>query len=158
MEAVTNTIKNLQPQKAAGPDQITGRMLQNLPTKVIYFLTNVYQSVIKLEYVPNNWCESKAIFIPKNNKLLKNEPKAYRPICLSYVIFKLLEKLIQTYLERAKIYPHKLSNCQHGFRPNKSTLTALSELISVIETGFHKNLTTVATFMVPLTTSTLLEP
>ncbi len=72
VEAVTNTIKNLQPQKAAGQAQITWRMLQNLPTKVIYFLTNVYQSVIKLEYVPNNWCESKAIFIPKNNKLPKN--------------------------------------------------------------------------------------
>jgi len=147
VDAVTNTIHNLQPQKAAGPDQITGRMLHHLPTTVIVFLTNIYQSVIKLEYVPNKWCESKAIFIPKNNKVPKNEPKAYRPICLSNVIFKLLEKLIQTHLEREKIYPHKLSNRQHGFRPNKSTLTALSELINNIEIGFHKNLTTVATFI-----------
>jgi ribonuclease HI len=122
-------------------------MLQQIPLKVTSFLTNIYQSVIKLEYIPTKWCESKAIFIPKNNKLPKSDPKAYRPICLSNVIFKVLEKLIQTNLERLQIYPAKLSHRQHGFRSNKSTLTALSELTNFIEWGFQRQEITVATFL-----------
>jgi len=147
VDTVTSTIQQLQPNKAPGPDKITGRMLQNLPEKVISFLTNLYQHALKLEYIPDNWCESKAIFIPKNNKLPKNDPKAYRPICLSSTVFKVLEKLIQTHLERLNIYPAKLSQRQHGFRPNRSTLTALSELINNIEWGYHRHESTVATFL-----------
>jgi len=62
-------------------------------------------------------------------------------------MFKILEKLIQTYLEQQNIYPAKLTTRQHGFRPNKSTLTALSSLTNYIETSIHHNQQTIAIFL-----------
>jgi ribonuclease HI len=146
-KTIIATIRNLQPNKAPGPDGITGKMLKHLPQKVISYISNIYTSVLMLNYMPINWCQSKAIFIPKNNAVNKNEPKAFRPICLSNVLFKILEKLIQNFLELNQIYPHKLSHRQHGFRPNFSTLTALSSLVNYIETGFDQKQHTVAIFL-----------
>jgi hypothetical protein len=122
-------------------------MLQNLPQQVYPFLVQLYAQIIRLSVVPSQWCKSTAIFIPKANKQNKADPKSYRPICLSNVLFKVLEKLIQTYLERQNIYPNKLSPHQHGFRPNKSTLTALSNLVNYIETNFHCSQQTLALFL-----------
>jgi len=146
--AIVQTIINqLPPNKAPGPDEITSKMLQNLPKQVILYLVNLYKHIITLSAVPLQWCESKAIFIPKANKPNKADPKSYRPICLSNVLFKVLEKLIQIYLEQQNIYPNKLTPRQHGFRPNKSTLTALSNLTNYIETNFQKNQQTIAVFL-----------
>jgi len=144
---VSNLIHTLPPHKAPGPDKITDKMLKNLPQQVILYLTNIYQKVIQLSYVPMAWCTSNAIFIPKHNKPIKEDPKSFRPICLSNIMFKILEKLIQAFLEREHIYPYKLSHRQHGFRPNKSTLTALSTLVNYIETNNHQNQQTLAVFL-----------
>jgi ribonuclease HI len=146
-ESVQFHINQLPPRKAPGPDQITNTTLKNLPKQVIAYLTHIYQHCILLSYVPINWCCSKAIFIPKPNKPNKEDPKSYRPICLSNTLFKILEKLIQTYLERSKIYPSKLSARQHGFRSNRSTLTALSTLLNYIESNLHQNQQTLAIFL-----------
>ncbi len=78
-------------------------MLQHLPLKVIEYLENLYSFITKKSYVPTKWCQSKAIFIPKNNSVNKNIPKAFRPICLSNVLFKVYEKLIQNFLELQQI-------------------------------------------------------
>jgi ribonuclease HI len=144
---VLNHIKALPPNKAPGPDKVTDRMLKHLPQQVITYLTSIYQNIINYSYVPKIWCTSKAIFIPKLNKPKKEDPKSFRPICLSNIMFKILEKLIQAYLEKEHIYPHKLSHRQHGFRPNKSTLTALSTLVNFIETNNHRNQQTLAVFL-----------
>jgi len=145
--SVTKLIYQLKPNKAPGPDAITAKMLKNLPNKVIKFLVNIYDNIIKYSHVPQKWCLSKAIFIPKNSKTPKNDPKAYHPICLSNILFKILEKLIQSFLEEGKIYPDKLSNRQHGFHHNRSTLTSLSSVINYIETNSSQNQPTLAVFL-----------
>jgi ribonuclease HI len=145
--SIQTIIHQLPLHKAPGPDNITNQMLKNLPEKVILYVTKIYKQIINLSYVPLQWCQSKAIFIPKANKPNKEEPKAYRPICLSNTMFKILEKLIQTYLEQQHIYPAKLTPRQHGFRPNKSTLTALSSLTNFIETSNYLNQQTIALFL-----------
>ncbi len=99
-DTIVNIISQLKPSKAPGPDGITARMLKNLPIKVINHLSTIFHNIIIYSFVPAQWCISKAIFIPKNNNTPKTDPKAYRPICLSNVLFKILEKLIQNYLER----------------------------------------------------------
>jgi hypothetical protein len=140
-------INQLPLHKAPGPDNITNQMLKFLPEKVILHVTVIYKQIINLSYIPLQWCQSKAIFIPKVNKPNKEDPKSFRPICLSNTMFKILEKLIQTYLEQHNIYPAKLSPRQDGFRPNKSTLTALLSLTNFIEISHHQNQQTIALFL-----------
>jgi hypothetical protein len=62
-------------------------------------------------------------------------------------MFKILEKLIQNYLEQNHIYPENLSNRQHGFRPNMSTLTALTTFTNYIESSFSHGEMTLAVFL-----------
>jgi len=75
-ESVVNIIAALKVNKAPGPDGVTAKMLKNVPQKVINFLVNIYKNIVKLSFVPDKWCESKAIFIPKNGKTNKTDPKA----------------------------------------------------------------------------------
>jgi hypothetical protein len=146
-ESIEAIIQHLHLSKAPGPDQITNKMLKNLPKKVIVYLTHIYKLIIKFSHVPMQWCKSKAIFLPKAGKANQNDPKSFRPICLSNTLFKVLEKLIQAHLEQAEIYPKKLTPRQHGFRPSRSTLTALSQLTNYIETSKHLNQQTIAVFL-----------
>jgi len=131
-------IMELTNSKAPGPDGIRNRTAKNLPNQVITILTEIFRKCIELEFIPDIWTESKAIFIPKPGYKDRTNPKAYRPICLANLFFKLLEKHIQYFLEINNIYPDKLSNRQHGFRHNRSTLTALSEVTSYIEEAFDQ--------------------
>ena len=146
-DSIVSIISTLKVNKAPGPDEVTAKMLKNFPKKVILFLINIYKHIIQFSFVPKQWCESKAIFIPKSNKPNKTDPKSFRPICLSNVMFKILEKLIQNHLEQHHIYPDKLSNRQHGFRPNMSTLTALSTFTNFIENSFSHGEMTLAVFL-----------
>jgi len=122
-------------------------MLKNLPESILGHLTKIYQNCLITGKIPEVWLDSKAIFIPKNNKVNLEDPKSYRPICLSSFLFKTLEKLIQQRFEVCKIYPNNLSDCQHGFRPNRSTLTALSEFTNEIEGALSVNKHAIAVFL-----------
>jgi len=75
------------------------------------------------------------------------DPKSYRPICLSNFLFKTFEKIILNKLEREQIYPQKLTHLQHGFKTNRSTNTALSTFINEIELAKEQNNKTVAVFL-----------
>jgi ribonuclease HI len=133
--------------KAPGPDGIRAVMLKNLPEAVIEFLAAVYKNCLVTGKIPDLWLNSKVIFIPKSNKTNMEDPRSYRPICLSNFLFKTLEKLIQHRLENCKVYPFKLSKNQHGFRPNCSTLTALSEFTNEVERAFSNNQKAIAVFL-----------
>jgi len=67
------------------------------------------------------------------------DPKSYRPICISNYLFKTFEKLILQRLERLCIYPNKLTHLQHGFKSNRSTNTALSTFVNEIELAREQN-------------------
>jgi hypothetical protein len=142
-DSIVSIILTLKVNKAPG----LAKMLKNVPKKVINFLTNIYKPIIQFSFIPNQWCESKDIFIPKNNKPNKTDPKAFRKICPSNILFKILEKLIQDHLEQHHIYPDKLSNRQDGFRWNMRMLTALSTFINFIENSFSHGEMTLAVFL-----------
>ena len=137
-------IKQLATKKTPGPDGITNRILKNLPGETLFLISQIYIACLTKRHIPKIWAVSKAVFIPKPDKPDRGDPKAYRPICLSNVLFKVFEKHILNYLEAEKIYPHKLSHRQHGFRHNKSTYTALSSFTNYIEQAKAEGKTAIA--------------
>lgn len=94
-----------------------------------------------------NLCLSQGIF-PANLKVAKtipiykkgdpSLPKSYRPISIIPVIAKVFETVMYqqliTYFERNEL----LSSAQHGFRKNKSTVTAVRTLIEGIQEAFEE--------------------
>jgi hypothetical protein len=110
-------------------------------------LAKIFNRSLDFGFMPTIWRESKAIFIPKTGKLDMQDPKSYRPICLSNFLFKTFEKILLLKLGRDNIYPNKLSHHQHGFKTNRSTYTALSSFVNEIELAKEKRKHTVAVFL-----------
>jgi len=146
-QAVRTAIFSFKQDKAAGPDEIKVRALKQLPPQIYKLLAKIYNHSLALGYMPATWRESRVIFIPKTGKTNMQDPKSYRPICLSNFLFKTFEKLILQRLETERIYPHKLTHLQHGFKTNRSTNTALSTFINEIELAREQNKQTVAIFL-----------
>jgi len=144
---VQSTIQTFKQDKAAGPDDLKVRALKKLPAQIYTLLAKIYNLSLNLGHMPLSWRESKVIFIPKASKTDLQDPKSYRPICLSNFLFKTFEKLILQRLERDRIYPNKLTHLQHGFKANRSTNTALSTFVNEVELAREQNKQTVAIFL-----------
>jgi ribonuclease HI len=146
-EMVQSTINSFQSDKAAGPDNLKVRALKHFPQQIYTLLAKIYNKSLDFEFMPTVWRESRAIFIPKAGKSDMQDPKSYRPICLSNFLFKTFEKLMLLKLGRDNIYPNKLSHHQHGFKTNRSTYTALSTFVNEIELAKEQRKHTVAVFL-----------
>ena len=93
MNVVKELIKDQSTNKSPGHDQISNKIIKNIPAKTIIQLTHIYNSTFRLSYFPSTW--KSAIIIPV---LKPNKPPArvdsYKPISLLPVLGKILEKLL----------------------------------------------------------------
>lgn len=106
---------------SAGPDNVHNRCLKNYTDSLIKHLTKLFNHVLILGYIPNEWKKAYIILLLKPNKD-KNQPSSYRPISLLSCLGKLLEKIIKKRLMLVLNRRNILPQHQAGFRPGKSTL------------------------------------
>ncbi|GFY13703.1 probable RNA-directed DNA polymerase from transposon X-element [Trichonephila clavipes] len=135
---VLTYVQRIKPKKSPGLDQITNRMIKNLPLKFLLFITLLIKQLFKNNYFPDSW--KTAVVIPvlkpdKNPELAQN----YRPIsllsCLSKVYeFVFLQRLNQHCAAANFIIPQ-----QCGFRPKCSTVHQLLRVTELIHSGFAKH-------------------
>jgi hypothetical protein len=85
------------PKKSPGYDLITGKILQELPTVGIKYLTHLFNAVLLLNYFPSQWKVAHIILILKPGKTLY-ALTSYRPISLLPIVSKVFEKLLLTQL------------------------------------------------------------
>ncbi len=131
-------LKTINKKSCPGLDQITGKMLVNLPQNCLEAILKIFNYSLKNCILPQAWKDSKIILIPKKDSNL-NQPNAYRPISLTSCIVKLLEKIIMsrliTFIESNKI----LTQFQSGFRENRSTQDNIIRITHDIKHGFSSN-------------------
>ena len=122
-EDVKKYLDSLDTNKSTGPDNISPRLLKELRQEILQPLTALFNKSLQLQKVPEDW--KLANVTPIFKKGDKSVPLNYRPISLTSVAGKILEKIIRDkvvkYLEDNSI----LSNSQHGFRNRRSCLTNL---------------------------------
>ena len=102
------------------------------------------RACIALEYTPAIWKESKVTFIPKPGKDNYNKAKSFRPISLSNYLLKGLEKLCVWKMEEEMDPIHRN---QHGFQKGKSTETAISKMVNVIENHMNQGKYSIGLFL-----------
>ncbi|GFW16037.1 probable RNA-directed DNA polymerase from transposon X-element [Trichonephila clavipes] len=134
---VLSYVQRLKP-KIPGLDQISNRMIKNLPLKFLLFITLLINQLFKNNYFPNSWKTAVVIPILKPDKD-SALPSNYRPIsllsCLSKVYeFVLLQRLNQHCAAFNFIIPQ-----QCGFRPKCSTVHQLLRVTELIHSGFAKH-------------------
>ena len=116
------SLKQMSSSNACGPDDIHPSLIRNAKCHFVYPLKLLFSESLKTGQVPDDW--KNAIIIPsyKNNQK-PSDPASYRPISLTCVISKLIERIVHK-----NIVSYLLNNClispnQHGFLKKRSTTT-----------------------------------
>jgi hypothetical protein len=106
---VQEVINSLKPKKSSGYDLITGKILKELPTIAIKYLTQLFNAALLTGYFPVQWKVAQIILILKPGKP-PNELTSYRPIDLLPIVSKVFEKLLLKRLLR--MVPHRATRQQ----------------------------------------------
>ena len=115
--------------KSPGIDGIHPHILKELSDSISYPLSLIFQDCLKSGIIPQQWKD--AIIAPIFKKGDRSLAKNYRPVSLTSVICKVLEKIIVI-----QISEHLKTNgltcpAQHGFKAGHSTVTNLLEALNV---------------------------
>lgn len=130
LEEIKNTLKTMK-QKSPGLDGITKLQIAKVNLRTIEALVHYLNASLSCGYYPKPFKAAKMILIPKSGKNL-HEHTSYRPISLLSVVGKLFGKLLNRRLVGHLTRTDKFNPCQHGFRPQLGTQTALAVLWEAI--------------------------
>ena len=116
-EEVSRVLGRMKLGRAAGHDGITVEMLRAGGTPVIRFLTQFFNTIIRLETVPRDFNLGLLIPLLKPGKKARREN--FRPVMLLSVLRKLLAGIV---LDRVKpVLYGEIRERQAGFRSGRST-------------------------------------
>ena len=132
-------------KKSPGPDGLKPLIFQYLPPNIIETITFIYKASIALSFTPTLWRESKVIFIPKPGKIDYTIASSFRPISSNYLL-KGLERLC-VWRADVSLLEFPIHERQHGFRCDRSTETAISELTDEIESNIFNRRRTLVAFL-----------
>ena len=123
---ICNILRNINVNKSPGPDGIHGKVLKNCALTLSFPLSILFNLSYFSGQLPTDW--KLANVTPVHKKGDKTNVENYRPISLTSLIMKVMEKCI-----RDELYSkccNLINDNQHGFLPNKSCTT---QLINVID-------------------------
>ena len=96
VESIANKIDSLKPTSAFGPDRIGPKVLQEAKDALCVPLAIVYKRSSYECVVPEDW--KKANVTPIYKKGSKADPGNYRPVSLTSVVCKLLERIVKKFI------------------------------------------------------------
>ena len=133
-EDIISLIRKLNPNKANGPDGISGQMLLLCDFSAISPLRIISNSVLSTAIYLDMWklTNVTSIFKTGDKQLIKN----YRPISLLPVCGKIFENIIFDNLYKHFTTHHLITRNQFGFRPSGSTTNQLIGLVDEIHRAF----------------------
>ena len=136
-EEIRKQLANLKPDKAPGPDGIPPGILAQAADELAKPFTLLFRKSLESGKIPKEW--KTAYVTPIFKKGSKLTPSNYRPVSLTCIACKVMEKVV-----RARVMKHLQDNNlismeQHGFVPGRSTITQLLEVLdmwtNIIEEG-----------------------
>lgn len=123
VNGVVSVLRKLEDKKSAGPDGLPNAFLKRFAAQVSLFPTRIFQVLLLLGDVPENWRVARVVpILKKGDKLTISN---YRPISITSSCCKLLEHIVSAYLNSYLAENKILSPVQHGFRKEMSTVTQL---------------------------------
>ena len=125
---VKKLMKSLKPNKAAGPDRLSPRVLKELSDHLADPLTRIFKKSLNEGNVPKDWRHALVAPIYKN-KGSRSDPVNYRPISLTSVCCKMMEHIVCSHIMKHADDNDLLYPLQHGFRKQRSCETQLNELV-----------------------------
>ena len=132
---VLQLIRDLDPKKAGGSDNISVHMIKICNASVIELLCLIFEKSLNTGTYPSAWKE--ANIVPIHKKGSRQSKFNYRPISLLPTFGKIFERIIFD-----EIYQHLCENGllvqqQSGFRPGDSTINQLLSITQNIYKAFE---------------------
>ena len=134
---VINAIKETKINSAPGPDNFPSIVLHKCKEVLAKPLEIIMNKSIKSSEIPSIWKLAHVIPIHKGGS--KAKAVNYRPVSLTSIIAKLLERIIRGYLIKYLETNDAFPDSQHGFRSGRSTVTQLLEQFESIIEAFELN-------------------
>ena len=111
--AVTKAMKKLKPNQASGPDSLPPQLFKRVGRCLAEPLSVMFSSFFSVHQVPNVW--SKAVVTPIFKGSDSCNASNYRPISLTCVECKLMERIIAVQMLDDLRVNSLISRQQHGF-------------------------------------------
>ena len=146
MNELNSAIKQCKQKSSPGQDNISYEMLKHMPKSSLRILLRLYNQLFSEGRVLHEWKEAVVIPIhkPGTDATL---PGSYRPISLTSVLCKIMERLITNrlvwFLEKYNL----LNKNQSGYRKNRSTIDQLIRLHDSINKSINTNGYTLGIFI-----------
>lgn len=128
--AVERVINALNSSKSQGPDNFHPKYLKENKSMLLYPLKVIFERSLYESKLPEMWKMANVSAIFKSGE--KQKPENYRPISLTSVPGKLMEKIIRDSIVQHMTENNLFTPAQHGFIKGKSCLTQLIEFIEDI--------------------------
>lgn len=138
-------INNLKLTNSVGPDDYSTKIIKRCASQLAQPLTHIINECFKSGSFPSLLKLSKVIPLLKNgdSKQFSN----YRPISLLSVFSKIFEKLLAKRIVSFLESKNLLSSNQHGFREDKSTITALTNILDFVYKNLDRGHKVIALFI-----------
>ena len=121
VETVKERLLELNPNKAAGPDGVEGRLLKECADKLAPVLHQIYRKSLDEAEVPGLWKEAEIVPIHKGGS--KAVMANFRPVALTSIVCKVLERIICLTILAFLAANELISQQQHGFVRGRSCQT-----------------------------------
>ena len=131
---VRRTLLRINPRKAAGPDNISGRVLKGCADQLAVVLTDIFNTSLTQAAVPT--CLKTATIIPIPKTTTVTGLNDYRPVALTPIVMKCFERLVMARIKDSistTVDPH-----QYAYRKNRSTEDAISSVVHTALTHIEK--------------------
>ena len=127
---ISKIINALKPDKSQGPDRIHPRILKETSQFVKLPLEKIFRKSLDEGVLPEDWKTANVTAIHKSGD--RKKPENYRPISLTSVPGKIMEKIIRDELVNHMERNNLFTEAQHGFISGRSCTTQLLEVMEEI--------------------------
>ena len=133
-DEVRASFKKVKARSAAGPDNITGRLLRECGDSLAPVYRELFQRSLDEHSIPAIWKSSTIVPVPK--KRAPATMNDYRPVALTSIPFKCAEKLVLRRL-RSETDDHQ-DPLQFAYARNRSTEDAILTLVHNVSDHLEK--------------------
>ena len=120
---IYSLLRTINSTKSPGPDGIHPLIVKTLAAVLAPPLYSLFRMSLDTATLPLDW--KTGIVRPYLKGGDTADPANYRPICMSSVVIKVLEKLVRNVLDHFLARKGFFSSAQHGFVPGRSCITNL---------------------------------
>ena len=120
-ENVEEVLSKLNPNKAAGPDEVQSRIMKECAKELAPKLNQIYRKSLDESQVPSKWKEAHIVPIHKGGS--KATMANFRPVALTSIICKAMERILFSAIMSHLMANNLITEQQHGFVKGRSCQT-----------------------------------